>query len=103
MTTEHTEHIHQVIAQRLGIEEAPDREEIVARVMETLSRQILVDLLPHLSEEQQYVLRDMLEDEQVEDEEIDTFLRTAMTEHKEVVKKSVEEFFSSLSSVVTNT
>lgn len=100
--TQDTQNIHDIVEQRLSIADFPDAEraEIVDRTVDVLSKRIFVDLLPALSEEDRFVLSDMLADGELSDDEIDAFLRGVVTKYQETVQQTVAAFFEEMDQVV---
>ena len=96
MTDEIQTQLAAAVASRLQLDDtvtATERDALVAETLDVLSKRIVVDLLPVLSEEDRFVLLDMLADEELSDDEVDTFLRTAMTRYGDAVAASIDGFF----------
>ncbi len=97
MTQEQTQ-LQIFIAQYLPLADMAEDEqkEVLKKVEDVLSKRVFVDLFPELSDEDRFVLRDMLSDGELSNEEIDQFLRSVIGKHKEIVRESVRNFFEEM-------
>ncbi len=102
MTQTH-EQLHDLIVEQLALTGVPASEcaAIVTRVVDVLAQRIFVDLLPLLSDEDRFVLADMLSDGELSDAEIAQFLHGAMGTYKEHVQASINAFFREMRETVT--
>ena len=104
MTQTHAQ-LQQLVLEHLALTDMSDEEkaQIAQQALDVLSKRVFVDLVPALSEEDRFVLRDMLSDGELSDEEMEAFLRDILPRYADVVRASVEAFFAEMRSALAQT
>ncbi len=87
-----------IIVQRLAEMGVPESErEILAKdIFDVLSKRLFVELFETLSDEERFVLNDMLSNDNLSDDDLDQFLRGILQNYKERMRDVIDIFFNEL-------